>query len=373
MTQIQKEQVRPARIETWLWLANAVGYAAAQAKGILSMYENPEVLYGERCTTDLSMLLTPRQLQILQHTEPEDFIARKDDCAAQNVSILPYGAQDYPVLLCETDAPPIVLYYRGDIRILNHSLTFAMVGTRRPSAYGVEATRALAAPLAKAGVVLVSGLATGLDSESHKCAVAAGTPTIACIAFGHDICYPAANRTLKGVIEKQGLVISEYPPGTKVEKEYFLQRNRLIAGLSYGVCVAEARRASGTMNTVSTALRYNRDVFSVPGSIFSPLCEGTNHLLCEGAIPAVSAQDILAYYGIDAETTAEQETKEKSEILLSSEAKQVQAQLLCTPQSLTALCAKTNLPPHKIMAALTELELAGISSQQAGRQFVLVH
>ncbi|MEG1070042.1 MAG: DNA-processing protein DprA [Ruthenibacterium sp.] len=364
--------IRPARIETWLWLANAMGYASAHAKDILSMYENPEVLYGERFITNLSMILTPRQLDILQKTEPEDFIARKDDCAAQNVRILPYDSPDYPAMLRETDAPPVVLYYRGDVRILNKSLTFAMVGTRRPSAYGVEATRALAAPLAKAGVVLVSGLATGLDSESHKCAIAAGTPTIACIAFGHDICYPAANRTLKGVIEKQGLVVSEYPPGTKVEKEYFLQRNRLIAGLSYGVCVAEARKASGTMNTVGLALRYNRDVFSVPGSIFSSLCEGTNHLLCEGAIPAVSAENILTYYGLDAKEKTQNPLKE-TETQLSAEAKQVQEQLCCTPQSLTALCAKTNLPPHKMMAALTELELAGISSQQAGRQFVLIH
>ena len=336
------------------------------------MYENPETLYGERFITDLSMILTPRQLDILQKTEPEDFIARKDDCAAQKVQILPYDSQDYPAMLREIDAPPVVLYYRGDASIPNRNLTFAMVGTRRPSAYGVEATRALATPLAKAGVVLVSGLATGLDSESHKCAVAAGTPTIACIAFGHDICYPAANRTLKGVIEKQGLVLSEYPPGTKVEKEYFLQRNRLIAGLSYGVCVAEARKASGTMNTVSTALRYGRDVFSVPGSIFSSLCEGTNHLLCEGAIPAVSAENILAYYGIEP-AQAPQKAEKVEDTPLSLEAKQVKEQLLCTPQSLSALCAKIKLPPHKIMAALTELELAGVSSQQAGRQFVLVH
>ena len=179
-----------------------------------------------------------------------------------------------------------MLYYRGDAGIPNRCFTFAIVGTRRPSAYGVEATASIAGELARAGVALVSGLATGLDSESHKAAVQAGAPTVACIAFGHDQCYPAANRTLKGVIERQGLVLSEYPPGTPPQRGYFLQRNRLIAGLSRGLCVAEARRRSGTMNTVAAALAAGRDVFSVPGSIFSPLCEGTNQLLREGAVPA---------------------------------------------------------------------------------------
>lgn len=96
----------------------------------------------------------------------------------------------------------------------------------------------------------------------------AGTPTVACIAFGHDLCYPAANRTLKGLIEKQGLVLGEYPPGTEPLRPYFLQRNRLIAALSRGVCVAEARRVSGTMNTVHAALGYGKDVFAVPGQHF---------------------------------------------------------------------------------------------------------
>ena len=206
--------------------------------------------------------------------------------------------EDYPDLLRAVSAPPPVLYYRGDAGIPNRCFTFAIVGTRRPSAYGVEATASIAGELARAGVALVSGLATGLDSESHKAAVQAGAPTVACIAFGHDQCYPAANRTLKGVIERQGLVLSEYPPGTPPQRGYFLQRNRLIAGLSRGRCVAEARRRSGTMNTVAAALAAGRDVFSVPGSIFSPLCEGTNQLLREGAVPAVSGADILLWYGL---------------------------------------------------------------------------
>lgn len=244
------------------------------------------------------MVFTPAQLAALRAARPEDYTARLDDCARHGVNVLTWADEDYPDLLRAVSAPPPVLYYRGDAGIPNRCFTFAIVGTRRPSAYGVEATASIAGELARAGVALVSGLATGLDSESHKAAVQAGAPTVACIAFGHDQCYPAANRTLKGVIERQGLVLSEYPPGTPPQRGYFLQRNRLIAGLSRGLCVAEARRRSGTMNTVAAALAAGRDVFSVPGSIFSPLCEGTNQLLREGAVPAVSGADILLWYGL---------------------------------------------------------------------------
>ena len=357
----------------WLWLANALGFCASNAAEVLAAFETPEQLYAARRTENLAAFFTPHQLHVLQDSEPEDFFARLADCHAQQVHIIAFDDENYPEPLRQLATVPPVLYYRGDITLPGRSLTFAMIGTRRPSAYGVEATRAIAKPLAEAGVVLVSGLATGLDSETHKAAVQADTPTIACIAFGHDGCYPAANRTLKGLIEKQGLVLSEFPPGTKIEKQYFLYRNRMIAGIARGVCVAEARKASGTMNTVNTALELNRDVFAVPGSIFSALCEGTNYLLAQGANAATCADDILHFYGVDTLTCKTQQSCMPDTPPLSEAAHCVQKALCCTPQPLQALCAKTNLPPHKVMAALTELELAGISSQQAGRQFVLKH
>ena len=333
----------------WLWMAAALGPGAPNSGMALSMFPDARALRAAR---------------------PEDYTARLDDCARHGVNVLTWADEDYPDLLRAVSAPPPVLYYRGDAGIPNRCFTFAIVGTRRPSAYGVEATASIAGELARAGVALVSGLATGLDSESHKAAVQAGAPTVACIAFGHDLCYPAANRTLKGVIERQGLVLSEYPPGTPPQRGYFLQRNRLIAGLSRGLCVAEARRRSGTMNTVAAALAAGRDVFSVPGSIFSPLCEGTNQLLREGAVPAVSGADILLWYGL---AQPEQPEKAKPDgAPLSLDAQRMRdAMSAAAPLPLDALCAKTGLPPPKAMAALTELELAGFSRQLAGRQFQL--
>lgn len=359
-----------ARTETWLWLASALGYAAPQMPELMRAYPNPEQLVHDRHTVDLSMLLTQKQIAALRVTEPEDFIARLEDCARQSVQIVCFDSDDYPVLLRFTSAPPAVLYYRGDIKVINNRTVFGIVGTRRPSAYGIEATRAIATPLAKAGIALVSGLATGLDAECHRAAIAAEAPTIACIAFGHDICYPANHRALKQTIEQQGLVIGEYPPGTAIRKEYFLQRNRLIAGVAHGLCVAEARRQSGTMNTVSAALEAGRDVFAVPGSIFSPLCEGTNHLLREGAAPVLCAQDILDWYHLE-DAPAELQPTPIEDAPISAAAREVYTQLGCTPQPLEAVCEALSLAPNIVMAALTELELAGLICQQAGRQFVL--
>lgn len=150
------------------------------------------------------------------------------------MNVLTWADEDYPDLLRAVSAPPPVLYYRGDAGIPNRCFTFAIVGTRRPSAYGVEATASIAGELARAGVALVSGLATGLDSESHKAAVQAGAPTVACIAFGHDQCYPAANRTLKGVIERQGLVLSEYPPAPRRSAVIFCSATGSLRGCPAG-------------------------------------------------------------------------------------------------------------------------------------------
>ena len=366
----------------WLWLADALGPAAVQAGDILRMYEHPQILFVELFTTDLSCILNPSQLRSLHAAEPEDFVARLDECRQNGVSVVCYDEDDYPALLREIPAPPPVLYYRGDITILQRCFTFAIVGARKPSAYGVEATARIAEPLAKAGVALISGLASGLDSEAHKIALREKAPTVACIAFGHEHCYPGAHKKLKTLLEEHGLVIGEYPPHMPPRKDFFLQRNRLIAGLSQGICVAEAKRASGTMNTVSAALEYGRDVFAVPGSIFSPLSEGTNHLLAEGAQVAVCGEDILNFYDLqpnDEKQNVQTSPQEKSEqaagceesLNLSESADAVYRAMGGQAQPLAVLCEKTGMPTAKVMAGLTELELCGLIRALPGRQYVL--
>ncbi len=365
--------VKKAAAQVWFWLANALGYASAQVKDVLLQYEDDiEQILHDRFRVDLSQIMTPAQITALKEKEPEDFVYQINECEKSQVNFVTYDDENYPVLLRNIDSPPLVLYYRGDITVLNKYLTFAIVGTRRPSAYGIEATRHIADELAKKGVVLVSGLAAGLDSECHKASLQNNAITVACIAFGHNKCYPAANGKLKQLIEKFGLVIGEYAPNVLMQKHYFLHRNRLIAGLSYGLCVAEAREHSGTMNTVTSALQYSRDVFSVPGSIFSPLCEGTNNLLKEGAKPVTSYIDIMQYYGFDEKIESEkQNAKNKPKVKLEGKLKTLYNVLGIKPQTLTEICAKSDMPMHEAMAYLTQLELEGFVEQQAGRQFVI--
>lgn len=363
----------------WVWLAGALGPGGVHVRDVLDAFGTPQALYEARFSQDLSALLSPGQLHAVQHTQPQSAARVLARCGQLGVHIATWDDEEYPASLRLMEDPPPVVYYKGDISVLQPDVfTFAIIGARRPSAYGLEATSAIAKGLAEAGVVLVSGLASGLDSEAHKAAVRAGTPTVACIAFGHDLCYPAANRTLKGLIEKQGLVLGEYPPGTEPLRPYFLQRNRLIAALSRGVCVAEARRVSGTMNTVHAALGYGKDVFAVPGSIFSPLSEGANHLLGRGALAAVSAADILEFYGAVPQGGATRghdagvpQAGGPPAQPLSQAALAAQKALGCTPKTLAQLCAESGLAPPAAMAALTELELAGACRQLAGRRFVL--
>ena len=355
--------------ENWLWYANVLGFSAPNAGAALREYETPNALLAAKNDAVLPVL-TPMQQEVLKSTSPLDFIKTLQSCEKQGVGIVTYAESAYPDALREIPSPPLVLYYKGDIGILNQYFLFAMIGTRRPSGYGQEVTRDLSKALTAAGLVLVSGLADGLDSEAHRAAVAAEAPTVACLAFGHGFCYPAANRTLKGVIEQIGVTVSEYPPDIGPQKQYFLARNRIIAGLSRGLCVAEARKASGTMNTVAAALEYGKDVFAVPGSIYSPLSEGTNALLREGATPVTSAQDILDAYAI---SYAGDDAGKASclDFSFSADALLVKAHLSPVPKSIETLCNETKMSLAKVMACLTELELSNAARQLAGRQFII--
>lgn len=173
--------------------------------------------------------------------------------------------------------------------------TVAIVGTRTPTSYGKEVTFKLAYELAKKGVVIVSGLAFGIDAIAHRAALEAGGTTIAVLANGLDSIYPATHRTLaKGIVEKGGALLSEYEPGTTARSFQFLARNRLVSGLADAVIVTEAAARSGTFSTVGHALEQGKDVFAVPGNITSPLSVGPNRLIQQGAHPVLSVDDVLA-------------------------------------------------------------------------------
>lgn len=404
-------------LEHWLWLANGLGFGAANSKEVLDSFSEDAVqIYEARESVLLEELITPAQSKRMEKTEPEEFheaVLQNEMCGVQ---IICFNSSRYPTLLKEIISPPPVLYVKGDVELLNGHLMVSMVGARTPSVYGMEATRLLGGDVAKKGMVVVSGLAAGLDAEAHKAALAVNGATVACVAFGHGACYPANNRNLLEVIERNGAVVSEYPLNTKPEKTFFLQRNRIIAGISHALVVVEARKKSGTMSTVDFATEYGRDIFSVPGSVFSPLSEGTNILLQEGASVFSSAQDILDLYegqlqdgmppkagGVsllsfaphawqfkqsgspsrkikDNSVAKNQMQKELDEgideeletsLLLGENAKKILSSVGVHPQTMAEICEKSALGVGQVMAALTELELAGLVQQLAGRQFII--
>ena len=200
----------------------------------------------------------------------------------------------YPERLRNIDDPPKELYCLGNLELLNYKNNIAMIGSRNCSSYGERAAKDFSYNLAKEGICIVSGLAKGIDSFSHIGALNAKGKTIAVLGSGLDNIYPKENiKLVEEIIKNNGLVISEYPLGTKPLKYHFPARNRIISGLSDSVLVVEARRNSGTNITIDFALEQGKDVFVIPGNIYSKTSDGTNFLITEGAVPVLSYRDIL--------------------------------------------------------------------------------
>lgn len=200
--------------------------------------------------------------------------------------------EDYPSLLRQIPDPPLTLFYRGDRKLLAQ-VAIGVVGSRKPTPYGRASCAYLVKELAQAGLVIVSGLAYGIDGEAHQAALAAGGKTIAVMGCGLNHVYPPRHRALYEKIESFGLLLSEYPPDTPPVPGLFPERNRIISGLSLGVVVVEAAEKSGSLITADCALEQGREVFAVPGPIFSLMSEGPHNLLKQGAKLVTRTSDIL--------------------------------------------------------------------------------
>jgi DNA processing protein len=310
----------------------------------------------------------------------------------------------YPKLLHAVYSKPAVLYVKGDLGCLDGALAVAMVGSRKHSEYGREAAARFAGELAKEGAVVVSGLAPGIDTESHLAALAAGGKTVGVLGCGLDVDYPRDSRELKTAVSKNGAVVTEYPLGTEPFQGNFPMRNRIISGMSHGVLVVEAGVRSGSLITARLAKEQGRDVFAVPGSIFVVGEQGTHKLIKEGARLADSAEDILGQYAglirkrakkgepvvmkgkrkpianddpankIVAEQTAQPETnKPPAPAKLPDGTSELTARVYAAfgaeRMTVDELAAKTALTAGELLAALTELEIYGLVVCHPGRRF----
>ena len=228
-----------------------------------------------------------------------DYVPRLlETCRQKAIHMVAAGEPAYPAMLAEIADPPVVLFYRG--QILADSFCLGIVGSRHFSRYGESVAKSLAERLAAAGITIVSGAARGIDSCAHRGALAAAEGrTAAVLGCGVDVAYPKENaRLLQEILERGGLVLSEYAPGTPPYPSFFPARNRIISGLSQGIIVVEAARHSGSLITAEMALEQGRDVFAVPGSIYSSTSEGCHQLIRAGAVLVTSAQDVLSEYDI---------------------------------------------------------------------------
>lgn len=237
-------------------------------------------------------------LNLKIEVSPEDI---EKSLEKENIRMVCLGDKEYPKLLCEISSPPMILFVRGELDY-NAGNTIGIVGTRRPTDYGTEVTTSLAENLARVGIVIVSGLALGIDTLAHKGALGSNQKTIAVLGTSVDnnSIYPSSNKNLAlKILETSGTVISEYPPGFPIFKTNFPERNRIISGLSRGLIVTEAPLRSGALITANFALEQNREVFAVPGEVTSRNSQGTNNLIKMGAKPVLTYNDVLEEFGIE--------------------------------------------------------------------------
>jgi DNA processing protein len=279
------------------------------------------------------------------------------------------GGAGYPPLLAEAPGAPAALWVSG--RPLEPAPYVGVVGTRRASRYGLEVATWLGRDLGAAGVVVVSGMAAGIDAAAHRGALATGS-TVAVLGSGVDVCYPRSNAALYGEIAGRGSLVSEYPPGTTPAPWRFPARNRIIAGMALGVVIVEARRDGGAMITARLALEYGREVFAVAGPVHASGSEGPHALVRDGARLVTSATDVLEDLGLASPRSAASWTQDPIPALvasLSPDERRVLGVLQAEPQLLDRIARLAGMPASATTAMLSRLELAGLASRHPGARF----
>jgi len=282
------------RILPWIALQAVPSLGLRKKIRLLERYESPDRIFSLTRSELESEKLNEAAIRAIMDGSARGAASRiYEKAGALGVQILSGRDSGYPRLLKEIYNPPQVIYVYGDVGIFS-GIAVAVIGSRRPSAYGRQMTARLAAGLTRGGVIVVSGMARGLDSLAHRTVLDAGGVTAAVLGSGFACPYPAENKGLMKCIMKKGCVISEYPPDTPPLQKNFPERNRIISGLSSAVVVVEASEKSGSLITASLALEQGREVFAVAGNVTSSLSRGTNRLIKSGAVPVETAADVLA-------------------------------------------------------------------------------
>ena len=386
-----------ASLKYWLWLTSLPGLGNQARLALLRRFGDPEDIYyadpgelllTEGLTRDQAALLEDKSL-----AAAETILA---DCQRLDLRILTIQDAEYPSRLKNIYDPPVLLYTKGRLPAFDEEAAVAVVGTRACTPYGISCARKLGQGLAKGGAVVVSGLAKGVDAEATHAALRAGGFAVGVVGNGLDIAYPASSRYLYEDLAAAGVLLSEYPPGTRPIGNHFPARNRIISGLSVATVVVEAPEKSGALITAATALDQGRDVFAVPGPIDAPGSVGCNRLIRDGAGLAADAWDILREYEhrfpgkLRREGTEEapQETGYAREERPAPKAVSPSYSLKKEGRGLTDdqaallrllddaegaiiddLVEASGIPTRRVLSAMTVLEIDGLVTQHPGKRY----
>ena len=281
----------------WIWLATRPELHERQKLAVLDAFGDPEeVFYGEKASYAKVEGMTQAGVEALADKDLIQAQKILDQCVEKGIQVCTYHDGAYPVRLKNIADPPVVLYYKGNLAGLDSAPVIGVVGTRKASAYGLTTAKRMGYQIARCGGILVSGLAEGNDGSAMAGALMAGGTVVGVLGCGADVVYPAMHRSLYLDTERNGCLISEFPPNTPPYKWNFPKRNRIISGLSNGVLVVEAPHGSGSLSTARQAADQGRDVFVVPGNIDVPTFQGSNALLRDGAIAVSSGWDVVSEY-----------------------------------------------------------------------------
>ncbi len=338
---------------------------------VLTYFETPEqALFAKEGEWDTffrlaeSLGFTENERKRIRNVRKRDHEKEYERVMAQGIGFVTQEDEEYPEKFRKIFSAPRYFYYKG--KFPGEEPAVAIIGARKCSHYGSEIARRLARELAGQGISVISGLAYGVDKAAHDGALEGGGTTYAVLGCGPDICYPKGHtETYNRIVSTGGGIISEYPPGTGPLSWFFPQRNRIIAGLSDGILVTEAREKSGTLITVSFGLEYGKNIYAVPGRVDDVLSEGCNYLIKEGAKLTLSAADILEDIKSVMPVKKRKNKVEKFrnyeflKNILASNEKMVYANLRLMPKHIEEIREETNLLPEEVSAALEVLSSYG--------------
>jgi DNA processing protein len=360
--------VTPELLSLW----NTPGIGPQRLRSLMARFASGRAIYAAsiRQLCEVEGIDQATAAKIKAHADLAAAERQLKQAQTAGVKILTFWDDCYPEMLRPLYDPPMLLFLQGEVEVLS-GRSVAVVGTRAPSEYGQIITRKLTSELVQRGVVIVSGLARGIDTIAHHETIALGGRTIAVLGSGLDLIYPSENRRLARMITDHGALISEYVLGTQPDAPHFPRRNRIIAGLSAATLVVEAGENSGALITAENALEYNREVMAVPGNVTNPKSWGSNRLIQQGAKLVLQVEDILEEIGL-ANDAPRNRQLDLPGLGLSPEEEQLFDLLTEEPMHVDAIAQTLGRPVFVVLSQLLQLELKNLIAQLPGKKFVRI-